>query len=77
MAALSHTTSALVREIDANATLVVFPSRRGRPLRRFDPGEWSIGIEAAAGITKDRRSTAVQSPARSDTIANKRRGFYC
>jgi hypothetical protein len=51
----------LLEEIDANATLVAFPSRRGRPLRRFDPGEWSIGIEAAAGITKDRRSTAVQS----------------
>ena len=29
----------MIGEIDANANLVVFPSRRDHSLRRFDPGE--------------------------------------
>jgi hypothetical protein len=36
---LSPAAEGFVGEIDANANLVVFPSRRDRSLRRFDPGE--------------------------------------
>src|SRR5262245_1403883 len=61
--------------VDANANFVLLSAYRGRPLRRFAPSQQSIGIEAAAGFTKDRAAPAVQSPARRHTIANRRLRF--
>jgi hypothetical protein len=50
--------------VDANANFVLLSGCRNRSFWRAGSGQHSIGIEAAVGIAKDWRSTAVQGPAR-------------
>ena len=65
---LSHnSTYALIPSgeiVDANANFDLLSGCRNRSFWRTGSGEQSIGIEAATGIAKGRRSTPVQGPAR-------------